>query len=77
MEQIKIIARMQDGAYTEEIIAGDMAKSSDAQRFFHAFHPREIVQKHADSYADFVLVFRTDDQQMQEFSDLLAQYGGA
>ncbi len=71
MGKIKIIARMQDGAYAEEIIAEDMADSSDAQRFFHAFHPQDIVKKHTPDYADFVLVFRTDADQMQEFHDFL------
>lgn len=74
MEKIKIIARMQDGAYAEEITAGDTTDSTDAQRFFHAFHPQEIVKKHASDYADFVLVFRTDAEQMQEFHDFLEEH---
>lgn len=74
MEKIKIIARMQDGAYAEEIIAEDTVDSTDAQRFFHAFHPQDIVKKHTADYADFVLVFRTDAEQMQEFHDFLKKH---
>ncbi len=74
MGKIKIIARMQDGAYAEEIIADDAADSSNAQRFFHAFHPQDIVKKHTPDYADFVLVFRTDTEQMQEFQDYLCEH---
>lgn len=74
MEKIKIIARMQDGAYAEEILADNAADSADAQRFFHAFHPQDIVKKHTPDYADFVLVFRTDAEQMQEFHDFLEEH---
>lgn len=54
------------------------AETRSAGQFFDLFSPGDMMRKYAAKYGEnFVLVFRTDEVQMQEFAALLAEHGNA
>lgn len=84
MRKIKLTCRKKNGSYERKLYVDgeplDCAFDPEtelAEQFFDAFSPETMIEKNAARYADFVIVLRTDDGQMQEFSELLAAHGSA
>ncbi len=82
MRKMKVICRQKDGNYMEELFvdgaaqkdAADM-ETKHAEAFLNAFSPEELTRQCTERYGeDFVLVFRTDEKQMQEFDALLKEH---
>ncbi len=76
--RFKIICRLQNGSYTEELRCGDTIRTApfspeeeNAFRLLHTFSPEARTRALCESHPDGVLVFRTDDTQMGEFQTLL------
>ena len=78
--KIKFICRIKDNAYHQECYLDNAVMQTEeansavrgAERFFSAFSPEVITKQMSAQYGDnFVLVFRTSEQQMQNFCDIL------
>ncbi len=74
----KIICRVTDGRYTEELRCDDLPRTApyspeeeNALRLLHAFSPESRTRALCQQTPDGVLVFRTDAAQMGEFEQLL------
>lgn len=74
----KIICRMTDGRYTEELRCDDMPRTApyspeeeNALRLLHTFSPEARTRALCQQTPDGVLVFRTDAVQMGEFEQIL------
>ena len=75
--KLKIICRMQEGSYTEQLVTESPAQSggADAQRLLHAFTPEQLTRDLTAACGEgSVVVFRTDSRQMEEFRALLAEH---
>ncbi len=84
MRKIKLTCRKKNGGYERKLYVDgeplDCAFDPEtelAEQFFDAFSPETLIEKNAARYADLVIVLRTDDGQMQEFGDFLAEHGEA
>lgn len=83
MRKIKVVCRQKAGDFQEKLYVDGEAldcafdtETETAEQFLDAFSPEALTARCTERYGeDFVLVFRTDDQQMQEFSDFLAEHG--
>lgn len=83
MRKIKYVCTQKDGKYQAALYADgellDCAFDTEtwaAEKFFNAFAPQSLTAQCTEQYGEnFVLVFRTDDQQMQEFDALLSEHG--
>lgn len=74
--KIKIIGRMQDGAYKEQLLTEDKGSGALARIFLQTFSPAALTRTLVQTYGDnSVLVFRTDAGQMEEFRALLESHG--
>ena len=76
--KFKIICRVQDGQYSEELRCNDMTRKppysdeeSRALTLLHSFSPEQRTRALCKEKPDSVLVFRTDAVQMAEFASLL------
>ena len=76
--KLKIICRVQDGKYTEELRCNDVTRSAPytdeenrAFELLHSFSPESRTRELCRQAPDSVLVFRTDAAQMAEFEALL------
>ena len=76
--KLKIICRVQDGRYTEELRVDNVNRKppySDAENrafaLLHSFSPEERTRALCREKPDSVLVFRTDAAQIAEFETLL------
>ena len=74
----KIICRLRDGQYTEELRCNDVTRtapfSEEEERTFlllHSFSPEMLTRQLCERAPDGVVVFRTDAVQMAEFDQLL------
>ncbi len=74
----KIICRLHDGTYTEELRCDDAPRSApytpeeeNAFRLLHSFSPEQLTRTLCEKAPDGVVVFRTDAVQMGEFEGLL------
>ncbi len=82
MRKIKLTCRKKNGTYEKQLYVDgeplDCAfdpETESAQQFFEALSPEKLTDTAASQCSeDFVLVFRTDDMQMQEFAALLAEH---
>lgn len=77
-DKLKIICRVQDGRYTEELRCNDVTRSAPytdeenrAFELLHSFSPEARTRELCREAPDSVLVFRTDAAQMAEFETLL------
>ena len=75
--KLKIICRVQNGTYTEELRCNDVARtapfSEEETRAFtllHSFSPEARTRALCQEAPGSVLVFRTDAMQMAEFETL-------
>ncbi len=83
MRKIKIVCRPEQKSFTRQLFVDGEEKSApfdaemrSAGQFFDLFAPAEMMQKYTAQYGkNFVLVFRTDEVQMQEFEALLQEHG--
>ncbi|MBE6826472.1 MAG: hypothetical protein E7511_06275 [Ruminococcus sp.] len=83
MRKIKIVCRPEQKSFTRQLfVDGEEkpeafdAEARSAGHFFDLFAPAEMMQRYTAQYGKhFVLVFRTDDVQMQEFEALLQEHG--
>lgn len=74
--KIKIIGRIQSGAYKEELLSDDADSGALAHTFLQTFSPAALVRQLVQRYGEqSVLVFRTDAGQMEEFRALLEAHG--
>lgn len=74
----KIICRLRDGQYTEELRCNDVTRtapfSEEEERAFlllHSFSPEALTRELCGKTPDGVVVFRTDAVQMAEFDAIL------
>lgn len=75
-QKIKIIGRMQNGTYHEQLLTEHADSGFLAQSFLHAFSPAMLTEQLVQAYGqNSVLVFRTDITQMEEFRALLEEHG--
>ena len=81
MRKIKLTCRKKNGSYEKLLYVDgqplDCAfdpETEHAQQLFDALSPEQLTDTGTERCKDFVLVFRTDDGQMQEFADLLAEH---
>lgn len=82
MRKIKLTCRKKNGSYEKKLYVDgeplDCAydpETERAQQFWEAFSPEKLTDAGTERCEDFVLVFRTDDAQMQEFGDFLESHG--
>ena len=78
-QKIKLICRMKDGKYNCQMPADETALAVEsletADMFLNYFRPEQMLEQLRAEYGeDAVLVFRTDEQQMQEFADFLREH---
>lgn len=74
--KIKIIGTMQNGTYKEQLLAEDPDSGSLARMLLQMFSPAALTRQLAQRYGEqSVLVFRTDERQMEEFRTLLETHG--
>jgi hypothetical protein len=74
----KIICRLRDGQYTEELRSDDVPRtapfSAEEERAFlllHSFSPETLTRSLCEKEPDGVVVFRTDAVQMAEFDAVM------
>lgn len=85
MRKIKYVCRPAADTFSMQLFVDEEAYAeafdavtSSAREFFGLFSPESMMEKYTAQYGkDFVLVFRTDESQMQEFAALLAEHGNA
>ena len=77
-DKFKIICRVQNGQYSEELRCNDMPRTAPftpeekrALELLHRFSPEERTRALCRETPDAVLVFRTDAMQLAEFDTLL------
>lgn len=83
MRKIKLVCQQKNGSFQENLFADgealDCASDTEthaAVQFLNAFSPKTLTKTCTERYGeDFVLVFRTDDTQMQEFDAFLTEHG--
>lgn len=76
--RLKIICRVQDGQYSEELRCNDLTRTapftdaeSHAFMLLHSFSPEQHTREFCQRVPGAVLVFRTDTVQMEQFAALL------
>ncbi|MBR3630312.1 MAG: hypothetical protein IKN55_07570 [Oscillospiraceae bacterium] len=70
--KLKIICRLQEGRYSEQLVAEVPDGADDAMALLHAFSPESLTRNLTEACGDgSVVVFRTDTRQMEEFRALL------
>ena len=70
--KLKIICRLQEGQYTEQLVAESPDGAEDAKALLHAFTPETLTRDLTAACGEgSVVVFRTDARQMEEFRNLL------
>ncbi len=78
--KIKVICRLQDNTYTEQMLvdnqpAAPSAACDAARTLLHAFSPESLTRQLVDKCGkDAVVVFRTSYRQMDEFQALLSEH---
>ncbi|MDE5565186.1 MAG: hypothetical protein K2I93_08510 [Oscillospiraceae bacterium] len=78
--KIKVICRLQDGAYTEQMLVDNhpavpSAECDAARTLLHTFAPESMTRQLASMCGkDAVVVFRTSFRQMNEFRTLLSEH---
>lgn len=75
--KLKIICRLQEGAYTEQLVTEEPAQAGgdDAKALLHAFAPEKLIRDITEACGEgSVVVFRTDSRQMEEFRSLLTEH---
>ncbi len=84
MRKIKLPCRKKNGSYETQLYVDAQLHDSAfdeetclAQQFFDAISPQSLTDAGTARCEDFVLVLRTDDEQMQTFGALLQEHGGA
>lgn len=78
--KIKVICRLQDGTYHEQLLvdnkpAAPSAMCESACMLLHTFAPESLTRQLADVCGkEAVVVFRTSFRQMEEFQTLLSSH---
>lgn len=73
--KLKIICRLQEGQYTEQLVAESPDGAEDAKALLHAFTPETLTRDLTAACGEgSVVVFRTDVRQMAEFRALLEEH---
>lgn len=74
--KIKIIGTIQNGSYKEQLLTEDSDCGSLARMLLQTFSPAALTRQLVQRYGErSVLVFRTDERQMEEFRMLLETHG--
>ena len=77
--KLKIICRVQEGTYTEQLVTEAPVQSGgeDAKELLHTFVPEALTRDRMDACGEnSMVVFRTDSRQMEEFRTLLDEHDG-
>lgn len=81
--KIKIICQIQNNCYSQKLYINNILQENNkfdntmiqsAKKFLEAFSPEKMIKQISSQYGEnFVLVFRTTTQQMQNFHEIFTE----